>query len=160
MSDAYVPAPPPGWCKTHDWPIFAGTRCELGRHPWPPPGPVEPCSTTRADATASKEASDESVPQPAGTSRTVYRTASGSAEVGVNTDKADPDACVEAAIRFGYDSGEDRMIAHYAGQRWQRGEEAEAINMMLHHGIDLTSCYAIIAYGRAAAYSEPTAEDR
>ena len=89
------------------------------------------------------------IPTPAGTSPRTYLA--GRPTPGVNTDLVDPDACAAEAAKIGYDTPELRMVAHYAGMRWQRGEEAQAINMLLSYGINLTSAYRIIAAGRAAA---------
>jgi hypothetical protein len=66
---------------------------------------------------------------------------------GFNTDLVDPDACAAEAARLGHDRPEDLMVAHYAGQRWMRGEETAALNMLHRHGFGVTACYRVIAAG-------------
>lgn len=89
---------------------------------------------------------------------TTRATFIGPAQAGVNLDHIDVDAGVEQAAAFGYGSPNDQMVVGYAMNRWARGEEDGAMRTMMGHGIDLTSCYAIVAAARAAgeAAARPT----
>ena len=98
-----------------------------------------------------------SFPRHAGCNRSTFLHG---VKPGVNTDMVDPDACAREAASIGWSSPEDAMITHYAGMRWMRGEESQAINMLLNHGIDLTGIHRILAAGRAAAaLAAPNGED-
>lgn len=71
---------------------------------------------------------------------------------GVNVDKVDIAAGLDAGTEMGFDSAEDEMVTEYALARWARGEEAGAeATWLRYHPHDLTSWRVILAAAVASA---------
>ncbi len=69
---------------------------------------------------------------------------------GVNVDAVNVTAGLRMAAQLGYGDPTAQMVAQYALQRHQRGEEAGAQATWLHeYPRDLTSWYAILAHAVA-----------
>lgn len=79
---------------------------------------------------------------------------------GVNVDRVDIAAGLRQAAKLGYDDATAQMVATYALQRHQRGEEEGAQKTWVHqYPRDLTSWYVIVAAAVAAAEASET-EDK
>lgn len=71
---------------------------------------------------------------------------------GVNVDKINVAAGIDAGTELGYDSATDEMVVQYALLRWARGEEEGAdATWRSHFPHDFTSWRVILAAARAAA---------
>ena len=77
---------------------------------------------------------------------------------GVNVDRLDIAAGLDAGTELGFDSANEEMVVEYALIRWARGEEAAAERMFLHYfPHDMTAWRRILATAIAAA-TQPALE--
>jgi len=76
---------------------------------------------------------------------------------GVNTDKIDVDAGLDALTSLGFTERRTVIVINYALNLWRRGEEEQAdknATDSLFHGIDFVSWRRVLAAARAAGEAQ------